>query len=188
MHRNVEIKATIASVEALLPRVAALSQQGPTPITQDDTFFRCANGRLKLRSFSDHAGELIFYRRADHAGPKESFYVLSPTASPATLREALTLAHGQIGRVRKQRALFISGRTRIHLDRVEGLGDFLELEVVLQDGESSEVGQREAQALMAQLGVAPAQLIDVAYLDLLAVAAASAPTRSDGRSGPAQDR
>jgi len=135
MARNIEIKARIASVEALEPKAAALADQGPIEIRQDDTFFVCPRGRLKLRAFSATEGQLIFYRRTDQAGPKESFYVLAPTASPDTLREALSLAYGQAGRVRKLRTLYIVGRTRVHLDRVEDLGHFLELEVVLSDGE-----------------------------------------------------
>src|SRR6266404_2966481 len=128
MPRNVEIKARIESVDALLPRVQAIADSGPTEIFQDDTFFQCPNGRLKLRAFSEASGELIFYQRPDRAGPKESFYVISATTSPDTLREALSLAYGQCGRVRKHRALFMVGRTRIHLDKVEELGHFLELE------------------------------------------------------------
>ena len=167
MPRNIEIKARIESVESLAAKAAALADHGPILIDQDDTFFACANGRLKLRAFSATAGELIFYRRADQAGPKESFYVISPTASPDSLREALTLAHGQTGRVIKRRILFLVGRTRVHLDMVEGLGHFLELEVVLRGEESAASGVQEAHRLMAQLGVAPAQLIDGAYVDLL---------------------
>lgn len=150
-----------------MPLAAAIATEGPTLIAQDDTFFRCDTGRLKLRAFSAAKGELIYYRRANEQGPKESFYVLSPTDSPDTLRECLSLAHGQVGRVIKQRTLYLVGRTRVHLDRVQGLGDFLELEVVLADGETVEAGVQEAHALMAQLGVAPEQLIDTAYVDLL---------------------
>lgn len=167
MPRNIEIKARIASVQALVPRAAAIADQGPMPIVQDDTFFACDRGRMKLRAFSPDAGELIFYRRADQQGPKESFYVRSPTASPDTLREALSLAYGEAGRVQKHRTLFIAGRTRIHLDEVQGLGHFLELEVVLEDGESADEGIAEAHALMARLGVERAQLIEGAYVDLL---------------------
>lgn len=168
MPRNIEIKARIDSVELLAARAAVLADSGPVEIQQDDTFFHCDRGRLKLRMFSPDAGELIFYRRADQTGPKESFYVRSPTASPATLREALALAWGQSGRVRKRRLLFMAGRTRIHLDRVEGLGDFLELEVVLRDDETAANGEQEAHALMARLGVAQEQLIAGAYVDLMA--------------------
>ncbi|CAB3822656.1 class IV adenylate cyclase [Achromobacter denitrificans] len=167
MARNVEIKARVASLDAIEPLAAALSGQEPVSIAQDDTFFACANGRLKLRAFADGTGELIFYRRSDETGPKESFYVISRTDTPDTLREALTLAYGTAGRVRKRRLLFMAGRTRIHLDRVEGLGEFLELEVVLRDGETLEAGMEEARSLMAALGVAPEQLLSGAYVDLL---------------------
>jgi predicted adenylyl cyclase CyaB len=165
--RNVEIKARIASVEAMAPRVAALADRGPVEIEQDDTFFVCERGRLKLRALSPTEGQLIFYRRANQAGPKESRFVISPTASPDSLRDALTLAYGSAGRVRKHRTLYLVGRTRIHLDRVESLGHFLELEVVLAEGESPDAGVKEARALMTALGLADDQLIDGAYVDLL---------------------
>jgi predicted adenylyl cyclase CyaB len=166
--RNIEIKARIASVAALTARAAALADSGPTEILQDDTFFNCAAGRLKLRSFPNNTGELIFYRRSDEHGPKESFYVRTPTTDPDSLRETLSLAYGTFGRVRKHRTLYLAGRTRIHLDVVENLGDFLELEVVLRDDESLDAGMREAEDLMRRLSVEPSQLIDRAYVDLLA--------------------
>lgn len=168
MPRNIEIKAKIARVDTLLPKVAAIASQGPVEIAQDDTFFRCESGRLKLRTLSPSAGQLIFYRRADRQGPKESFYHVTPTSEPDNLRETLSLACGQVGRVRKTRTLFLVGRTRVHLDRVEGLGHFLELEVVLEDDELLEAGIQEANGIMAHLGVEPSQLIEGAYMDLLA--------------------
>ncbi|MGH7306452.1 MAG: class IV adenylate cyclase, partial [Candidatus Rokuibacteriota bacterium] len=101
--RNVEIKARIASVAAMTARVAALADQGPIEIEQDDTFFVCARGRIKLRAFSATEGQLIFYRRSNQVGPKESRFVISPTGSPDSLRDALSLAYGTAGRVRKHR-------------------------------------------------------------------------------------
>ena len=167
MARNIEIKARIEGVELLASRVTAIADEGPFEIVQDDTFFHCSTGRLKLRAFSDDLGELIFYRRVNQAGPKESFHIRSPTSSPETLRESLSLAYGQIGRIRKHRTFFLVGRTRVHLDRVEGLGDFLELEVVLVDDESTDTGVREARELMDRLGIQSSQLIEGAYLDLM---------------------
>jgi predicted adenylyl cyclase CyaB len=168
MARNVEIKARIESIESVFPKAAGIADEGPIEIVQDDTFFLCENGRLKLRAFSENEGELIFYRRSDQIGPKECFYLVSPANSPGTLCEILSLAYGRAGRVRKKRTLFLAGRTRIHLDRVEGLGDFLELEVVLEDGEPIESGEAVAEDLMAKLGIRPDQLIEGAYVDLLA--------------------
>jgi len=172
MARNIEIKARIASVAALVPAAAAVATAGPREIYQDDTFFHCANGRLKLRDFGDDRGELIFYQRADQAGPKTSHYAITPTADPAGLRSALRQAWGEAGRVRKRRTLYLAGRTRIHLDEVEGLGAFLELEVVLADTETADAGDREAQRLMRLLGIATGDLVECAYVDLLGTAVA----------------
>jgi adenylate cyclase len=169
MARNVEIKARLPDgIEALLPRARALADGPEQRIEQDDTFFAIAHGRLKLRDFGDGHGELIAYERADDAGPKLSDYVRAPTSDPAALREALSRAIGAIGRVRKVRWLLLAGPTRIHLDRVEGLGDWMELEVVLRDGQGADEGERIAEALMTQLGIGASQRVAGAYLDLLA--------------------
>jgi predicted adenylyl cyclase CyaB len=168
MARNVEIKARVADIEPLSRAVAAVADQSPITILQDDTFFRCAGGRLKLRTFSPTSGELIFYQRPDAAGPKVSSYLLSATSTPDAMRESLAQALGVVGRVRKQRVLYLVGRTRVHLDDVEGLGHFVEIEVVLADGESQQAGSAEANALMARLGVGASQLVEAAYVDLLA--------------------
>lgn len=173
---NVEIKARITSVEAMLPVARTLGDdEHPQLIHQDDTFFAVPNGRLKLRVFGDGSGELIQYHRDDASGPKLSDYVLSPVPEPESLREALTRACGLLGRVRKARILVLAGPTRIHLDRVDGLGDFLELEVVLDDSQTEAQGTAIAQGLMAQLGVQPGQLVSGAYLDLLRAQAGAAP-------------
>ena len=182
MARNIEIKARIESVEAMVRKVASLADQGPIAITQDDTFFTCERGRLKLRAFSATEGQLIFYRRADHAGPKESTFVIAAIGAPDALREALSLAYGQAGRVRKQRTLYLVGRTRVHLDRVEDLGHFLELEVLLSDGEPTQPGIEEAHRLMAVLGVETEHLIEGAYVDLLATPRTSTPPPGARRS------
>ena len=84
------------------------------------------------------------------------------------IKARVGIALGVSGTVRKRRTLFLAGNTRIHLDEVEGLGDFMELEVVLAEGESVEEGQAIAYRLMAQLGVEKEKLLTGAYLDMLA--------------------
>lgn len=168
MPRNIEIKARIESVGKLKYIAASIANGDPVEILQDDTFFQCDAGRLKLRAFADGTGVLILYRRTDEKGPKESFYTTAPTNSPDALRDTLSLAYGLAGRVRKHRTLFTLGKTRIHLDRVEGLGDYLELEVMMADDEASEAGEQEAYEIMARLGVPKSQLEGTAYVDLLA--------------------
>src|SRR5271156_462138 len=144
MSRNIELKAQISDVDLLLPKILAIADQGPFEIIQEDTFFACDTGRLKLRTFSKFDGELIYYRRINQRDAKESFYLRSPTSAPETLLELLSTAYGQTGRVQKHRTLFLAGRTRIHLDRVSGLGHFLEIEVVLEEHEPAEIGVHEA--------------------------------------------
>ena len=127
-----------------------------------------AHGRLKLRRFADGSAELIHYHREDRAAAKASDYVRVPVADAGALAEALSRACGAIGRVRKRRLLLLAGQTRIHLDRVEGLGDFLELEVVLRDGQTDADGVAIAERLMAALDVASTERLAGAYLDLAA--------------------
>ena len=168
MPRNIEIKARIASVEALLPRARALADGAPELIEQDDTFFHVPQGRLKLRQFADGSAELIHYQRPDDGAARASDYVVVPVPDAAALRQALLRACGDHGRVRKRRWLLRAGATRIHLDRVEGLGDFIELEVVLQPGQADADGAAAAHALLAALGLAQAPREAGAYRDLLA--------------------
>jgi predicted adenylyl cyclase CyaB len=167
MPRNVEIKARIDDIKTLTAKVAGIADKGPIEIFQDDTFFACPKGRMKLRTFSDTKAELIFYKRPNQAGPKTSEYYRAPVTTPDLMREVLSQGYGQAGRVCKHRTLYLIGKTRVHLDRVEGLGDFMELEVVLADNESTESGVKVANELLRKLGIPPDHLIEGAYVDLL---------------------
>lgn len=187
MPRNVEIKARVAQPSRLLDDVLEIADRGPTVFAQDDTFFACPSGRLKLRMFSETAGQVIFYRRDDLAGPKLSEYVIASTDEPDALRAVLTLAYGAVGRVRKTRTLCFVGETRIHLDDVEGLGHFVELEVVLAPEQTIAQGQAIAEDLMRRLSIAPSTLVQKAYVDLIADKAARETAREAARSG-AHDR
>lgn len=168
MGTNVEIKARVANPEAVARVARALSGGAePVVLVQEDTFFPCAAGRLKLRKLAPERGELIHYHRPDQAGPKTSSYTLVPTATPDLLRDTLAAALGTTVVVRKTRLLWLVGPTRVHLDHVEGLGDFLELEVVLTPGQSPAEGEAIARALAKRLGVGDADLVEGAYADLL---------------------
>ena len=166
MARNVEIKARLADYQTQFDLAHALCAGSGERIHQVDVFFRCERGRLKLRLFDDGHGELIFYTRDNEAGPKLSDYALAPTDDPASLREALARAYGELATIEKERMLLMHGRTRIHLDRVRGLGDFLELEVVLEEGEDVSSGERQAAQLMEKLAIGEESLIVCAYVDL----------------------
>jgi adenylate cyclase class IV len=173
MPRNIEVKARISSVQALLPQALGVAGAAAEPerIEQDDTFFTVSQGRLKLRQFADGSAELIHYHRPDSVAAKASDYVRVAVPDALALREALARACGVLGRVQKTRQLVVVTQagfhTRIHLDQVHGLGDFMELEVVLADGQSDTQGAAHAQTLMQQLGLHDAPHESGAYLDLL---------------------
>lgn len=164
---NIEIKAKLPNFEETVSRATLLSDTPREIIHQHDTFYPTLHGRLKLRRFPDGTGELIYYERPDQEGPKTSLFDLAHTEDASALHTVLAAAHGVRGEVIKERWLYFAGQTRIHLDQVEGLGTFLELEVVLNDGQPITDGEAIAQRLMKELGVDPANLIEGAYMDML---------------------
>ena len=181
MAANVEIKARVADLNALEGRVRALSEGPGEVYAQRDIFFRTARGRLKLRVVSPGtsrpstpgsgippvAGYLIYYERADASGPSRSNYVISEIAEPDSLQQVLAACLGVRGVVNKRRTLYWVGPTRIHLDRVEGLGSFMELESVLGPEQTEQDGRRVVYELMRKLQIEATDLVEVAYIDLL---------------------
>jgi adenylate cyclase class IV len=165
--RNIEIKARVDDVGVVRTRAAAVASGPPQLIEQRDTFFVVGRGRLKVRTFGDGSGELIAYERSNERGPRQSSYTRAECRDAAALCEALARVLPVRGVVTKHREVFLAGRTRIHLDRVEQLGSFVELEVVLADGESPEAGEREAQELLKSLELSERDLVPDAYIDLL---------------------
>ena len=170
MARNVEIKARVPDPAALRRRVAELADRGPVELEQHDSFFATGDRsrRLKLRRFADdRPAELIAYLRPDRTDPSCSDYRRVELGDGDELLEALRFALASRGEVRKQRTVYWVGRTRVHLDRVDGLGDFVELEVVLDPSETEAAGEEEAARLMEALEIREEDLVEVAYRDLL---------------------
>jgi len=167
MATNVEIKARVNDIGRLRERVEALSDAPCEVISQRDGFFNTAKGRLKLRVLAPDRAHLVYYERADVSGPRRSDYNISDMPDPESLEKVLSACLGVRGVVSKVRSLYKVGNTRIHLDQVEGLGCFLELEAVLGPDQTAEQGQEIVSDLMAKLGIAKADLIDIAYIDLL---------------------
>ena len=131
MPANIEIKARARDFNAIRSRAAALSEALEQVIPQVDTFFFTSRGRLKLRELGRERAQLIHYERPDQGGPKRSDYHIFETGDPENLKTVLSPALGIRGTIRKTRYLYLVGQTRVHLDDVEGIGQFMELEVVL---------------------------------------------------------
>jgi len=167
MNRNIEIKAKLPDRSKVETLVQAMADEGPMLLEQEDVFFQSRSGRLKLRTINGQQSELIYYERDDSPEPKPSNYIVTPIADPTAMRSILSQSAGEKGVVRKRRTLYLIGPTRVHLDDVEGLGHFLELEVVLTPDETTEEGQDIAEDLMAMLGIEQSWLVRGAYLDLM---------------------
>jgi predicted adenylyl cyclase CyaB len=167
MPANIEIKARVRNRAALREAASRLSDTPAEAIPQVDTFFMVPRGRLKLRELASDRGQLIYYERSDQEGPKRSDYQIYNTEDPASLKEVLALAYGTRGVVKKVRWLYMIGQTRLHLDEVEGLGSFMELEVILQPGQSDAEGRGIAERLLEELGIPRGDLLESAYMDML---------------------
>ncbi|MEW4563803.1 class IV adenylate cyclase [Bremerella sp. JC770] len=168
MARNIEIKARLSQRSELEDRIVSIADSGPIVLKQVDQFFRVPEGRLKLRQINDEHAELIFYRRSDSAGPKTSDYSRVPIVHPDQLSQLLGSALEPLGIVKKTRTLYLVGQTRIHLDDVEDLGSYLELEVVLESSQTEAEGQAIAHQLMEKLAIDAKDLVVGAYVDHLA--------------------
>jgi len=166
MPQNVEVKIKLADPAAVRAAVQALGAEDRGVLKQVDTYFGAGRDtRLKLREQEPGGAQLIAYARPDIPGLRTCAYRICEVANPAVLKETLSLALGTLRCVVKRRHLFMLGRTRIHLDQVEGLGDFLELEVVMRDGEPPAAGEAEAHGILTRLGLSAAPRIAGSYLD-----------------------
>jgi predicted adenylyl cyclase CyaB len=164
--RNIEAKYECADLASVRQRAMALGAEPRGVMKQQDTFFRAALSRLKLRTFGDGTAELISYRRTDESRVRGSDYVTCAVSNPERLAQTLSHALGTTGVVSKERELWLHGSTRIHLDRVENLGAFVELETVL-DGKADEGGHRELHHVAEVLGLGASRVVAKPYLDLL---------------------
>lgn len=173
MARNVEAKFQVLSHELVRARAAETAQTGPIILNQVDYFFPVPQGRLKLRIQESNAAanapqsELISYERTDNAEARLSDYQRFITADPEGLRAILARSLGEGPVVRKRRELYLIEQTRVHLDTVEGLGCFVEIEVVLAEHDEEEMGMAVFAEHIRLLGLESAPIVEVAYADLL---------------------
>jgi predicted adenylyl cyclase CyaB len=168
MASNIEIKARAKDWDTQKKLAASISESKVQRLVQEDVFFNVTVGRLKLRILGPDNGELIYYERPDTSAAKTCNYWVSPTAKPPTLLETLTKALGVRGIVKKKRQLYLSGQMRIHLDEVERLGRYIELEYVMKPDELAKNGEKEVQRFLRHLGIEKEDIVGSAYIDLIA--------------------
>ena len=170
--RNLEAKFRLGDLDAARAAALALGYTPSADFIQRDTFFVVARGKLKLREQAP-AAWLIQYERDRESGLMFSRYEIAPVPDPARTREMLARALGVLAEVRKHRSLLTRRNVRLHLDRVEALGNFGEIEAVLdkrsEEGASEGAGSARAPVdeLLAALGVGASELIEVSYFELI---------------------
>ena len=166
--RNLELKAHDPDPPRTLQAALDLGATDAGTLRQRDTYFHAVQGRLKLREADGAPAELISYARADRAGAKVSNYRVVPVHDPQALTDALSDVLGVRVVVEKQRRLLLYENVRIHLDRVSGLGDFVELEAVVDGGPGGPAAEEpKVTRLCEALNITGDLMVARGYADLL---------------------
>lgn len=168
--RNVELKARDPEPQRSLQLALAAGAQQAGVLEQTDTYFHAAHGRLKLREQTGSEGKrawLIPYERADEAMARKSSYRLVPVERPEELKQALAGTLGVLVVVCKRRELLLWRGVRIHLDRVDGLGSFIEIEAVADESSNLTGEHRLVKQLTELLKIDPRQVVSFSYSDAL---------------------
>jgi predicted adenylyl cyclase CyaB len=163
--RNLEYKARLTDANRMLARARELGAELWGDLRQTDTYFLVRRGRLKLRETAGFQAELVYYERLEQDENRPSEYSVSPVSDPVSALEVLGRALTVIGVVRKKRTLVLLDTTRIHFDNVDRLGQFLEIEVPVKDGEQA--ASERLNSLLAGMGLSWEDCIRRSYLDLI---------------------
>jgi predicted adenylyl cyclase CyaB len=165
--RNLEAKFPLDDSRKARDRAVVIGYRQRSVLRQRDTFFRCASGKLKLRE-EDGRAMLIYYGRRTADELQLSTYEIVEIVDPENTRAMLAAALGVIAEVRKERTLLMRANVRLHLDRVEELGEFGEIEAVIPEGSDPECSRAAVDELLAALQISRETLIDVSYFELAA--------------------
>ncbi len=165
MPTNLELKAKVSNLADAGRIARTIGAKKHSVLIQTDTYFNVPNGRLKLREINARKFELIYYFRANKSGDRYSDYTIVPLSEPRILKRILTKLFGQKVVVRKRRLLYRFNNARIHLDRVKGLGFFIEFEILVTKGKAQ--AESFMLTLRKEFSISPAQVVAGSYSDLL---------------------
>ncbi len=167
MHLNFEFKARTSRLDEAEKILQKLDPVFAGEDHQVDTYFHTRSGRLKLRE-GNIENALIQYEREDLADSKISRVVLYQHAPDPSLKEALTKALGVKVVVDKVRKIYFIGHVKFHFDKVEGLGEFIEVEAIDKEGNMAvEKLQEDCSRFASLLGVQTQDFVAASYSDLL---------------------
>ena len=167
MPRNIEIKARIADLDTTRAAAVALGARHAVTEEQEDRYYELDNARrVKLRTVAGIRAELIHYRRPEDESVRTSDYEVT-TVRDEEVGACRVPKGPPLVVVRKRREVLLLDNVRIHLDSVESLGTFLELEAVVDDVHDEECCRRQVNDILRNLGVTEMDLLRVSYSDML---------------------
>lgn len=167
MSINIEIKSIISDYDKARDRLRSLGIREENTMYQKDIFYHVPFGRMKLRNINNTQHELIIYFRHNAKSPKPSKYHRINTKHPGVINSILMHTFGIRGIVEKERLLFLQDNIRFHMDKVKGLGDYFEIEYVMNDCEVKDQAQEKVSLLLRMLDISDNQLISESYIDLI---------------------
>jgi adenylate cyclase, class 2 len=167
MGLNIEIKARCKNHKALEEVMQKMNFPFEGAEHQTDTFFNVPNGRLKLREYNNKSAVLIPYIRPDVSTPRNSDYVLLDVKDPNQTIDILENMFGLRLIVEKSRKIYMYDNIRVHLDHIEDLGDFIELEGVITNPSQREETLQKIDLLMSLFDISDEDIVLNAYVDML---------------------
>jgi predicted adenylyl cyclase CyaB len=165
MPQNLELKARIPSVSEAVRTAHRLKARAKGILRQCDIYYMVPRGRLKLRIINNRSAELIFYSRPNNKGSRYSDYLVLPVGNAKLTNALCRAAFGQKVVIEKKRRLFIYKNSRIHLDEVNGLGTFIEFEILVRYGKRQ--AQKLLEVLTKEFAITHAAILGISYSDML---------------------
>jgi predicted adenylyl cyclase CyaB len=167
--KNIELKARCRDLKRAARTARAAGARRVGLLHQVDTYFHVRWGRLKLRELRDASvrrAELIAYRRPDRAAARVSEYFIIPVADANAVKSALDGVLGTRAVVAKRRELWMYHNVRIHLDRVDGLGEFVEFEAVIGARNGPALSRKRLDALCKAMRIERSDQLAHSYVDM----------------------
>ncbi len=167
MNKNLEIKVKLKDLNKtrnllhLLCKGKKVFQQKQH---QEDIYYCVNKGRLKLRIIDKMTGNLIHYFRSNESVKRVSNYTISETVTPKELNSILSSLYGVLIKVKKLREITIINNVRIHIDKVIGLGNYLEIEVII---DSIKAARKTMADMIKGLELEEDKFIKQSYSDLI---------------------
>lgn len=164
---NIEIKARTSNADTIRKYLLDNGAKLRGVDEQTDTYFNVPDGRMKLRE-GNVENNLIYYKRIETAGLKQSNVELMPVAAGAALKSILIKALGTKAIVKKRREIYYINNVKFHLDVVDKLGSFVEIEATNQfENISEEKLKEQCAGYMKAFGVNNEDLLNESYSDMV---------------------